>query len=550
MYLDIDYMPGGWALTFDGSSFPDPGGMIASLHGDGFHVVANISPFLMHDDPKYGTANSAGYLIKENDGTNQDGWHDYWIYVGGAGTGWLSWIDFSKTAACTWWTGQHTSFLGYGIDGIWNDLNEPDEFGTWADNVKYDFDGNPTDHCETSTQYCLLQTGFSYQTLEDHYANTRPFVVSRGAYAGIQRYSAVWSGDNTGNWSHLAMNIPMGLSMSISGQPHNGHDIGGFFGSPDIKDKPTGELFARWMQWGVFSGFCRAHHDGFGNRESGWPYVEPWEFGTTVENICRDYIGLRYQLMPYLYSLYHEAHTTGAAIQRPTFYDFPDDAATLDQDYDFMFGPFILVAPVVSEAATTKSAYLPSGSDWIDYWTDALHTGGQTVVVSAPLDVLPIFVREGAIIPMGPVMEYADELTPDEITFETWPSASSSSFDLYEDDGISFDYETGEYAEVTLAQQLVSGMLEFDISGRSGSYVPASRHFLVKVHRWSDPVTNVKLDEVPLDQYSNLTELRTAGTGYYYNATGDIVYARFPDTGLAQNMVINEVATVPYWEVY
>jgi alpha-glucosidase len=551
IYLDIDYMPGGVALEFNPSTFPDPAGMISTLHGQGFRVVANISPFIFMHDSKYGTANSLGYFIQEPGGGTKTGWHNYWYFVGGAASGSMSWVDFSITAARNWWKSQHTSFLNYGIDGIWNDLNEPDELGgTWAADTPYNFDGSPVDHEDTSTQYCLLQTDSSYDTLADHSANTRPFVLSRGAYAGIQRSSAVWTGDNTSNWDHIARNIPMGLSMSISGQPHNGHDIGGFFNYPTYDSKPPGELFARWMQWGVFTGFVRAHHDGYSNGVSNPPYVEPWEFGITVENICRDAIGLRYRLMPYVYSLYHEAHTTGAPLQRPLVYDFPADAVTVNRNYDFMFGPNMLVAPVITQGAVTKAAYLPSGTGWSDYWTDSHYAGGQTVTVSAPLDRIPIFVPDGAIIPMGPVMQYANEFTPDEITVEIWPSTMPTSFTLYEDDGTTFDYQSGDYAETTFTQNFDGTTFTCDVSPRAGSFDPGTRHWLVKIHRWNDPVTAITVDGGDLTEYLSLAALQSAGTGYYVDALAGIVYARFADTALARSLLINDVPAVSSWHVY
>jgi len=304
------------------------------------------------------------------------------------------------------------------------------------------------------------------------------------------------------------------------------------------------------MQAGAFSGFCRGHHDGWGNHDPLRPYVEPWQFGATVENICRDAIGLRYRLMPYLYSLYREAHRSGAPIQRPTVYDFPADAATVSQDYDFMFGPFLLVAPVISAGATSRATYLPAGTDWVDVWTDTTYAGGQTVTVSAPLERVPIFVRSGGILPLGPVMEYADELPTDPLTVEVWPSLTPSSFLLYEDDGLSFDYATGEYAETTLTAQFDGTTLDFGISARSGTYAPPSRHFMVKVHRWSTAVNSVKLNGNPLTQYLSLPSLESAPSGYYYDAAADIVYARFPDSGSAQRLRINEPPAVPFWGIY
>jgi alpha-glucosidase len=535
IYLDIDYMPGGRALTFDSSKFPDPAGMLTTLHGQGFKVVANISPFLFHDDPKYPTAQANSYLIKKADGTVLNGWHDYWYFVGGAGTGSMSWIDFSKTTARNWWAGQHASFINLGIDGIWNDLNEPDELGVsggWPADVKYNFDGQNVNHNKTSTQYSLLQTDLSYAILQTQYPGRRPFVVSRGGFAGIQRYATLWSGDNVSNWTNdYKRNIPMGLSLSISGQPHNGHDIGGFFGYPGFNDKPSGELYARWMQSGIFSPFCRQHHDGWGNHDPARPFVEPWEFGGAVETICRDFISLRYRLMPYLYTLFYQAHASGAPIQRPTLYDFPDDPNTFTQDYDFMFGPWMLVSPVTQQGATTWNTYLPEGGNWINWWTDTLYAGGQTVNTPAPLAQLPIFVRGGAIIPMAPVSQFEGETPVDELTLELYPVNELSAFTLYEDDGVSWDYQGGEYAQTTYTMQGIGDTFSLDIGARQGTYTPAARHYLLKVHRWPGHTNAPTLNDVNMSERADLATFQAAAEGYYHDVGAGILYVKFDDTG-------------------
>ncbi len=535
IYLDIDYMPGGVALTFDPAKFPSPASMLTTLHDQGFKVIANISPFLLIDDPKRPTAESNGYFLKKADGNVLWGWHAYWENVGGASRGSLAWLDFTSTATRTWWASQHTAFLGLGIDGIWNDLNEPDPLGaTWPTDVKYDFDGSPVNHDKTSTQYSLLQTDLSYSILNSQYPTRRPFVLSRGGYAGIQRSSALWSGDNTSDWTNdFRRNIPMGLSMSISGNPNNGHDIGGFFGYPGFNDPPSPELYARWMQAGVFSPFCRQHHDGWGNYDPNRPYTEPWRFGTTVENICRDYIGLRYRLMPYLYTLFHNAHTSGEPVQRPTLYEFPADPATLTQDYDFMVGPHLLVSPVTSAGAGSWSTYLPTGANWINWWDDTLSPGGQTVNVATPLEQTPIFVRGGAIIPMAPASQYDGQAALDVLTLEMYPVGQQSAFTLYEDDGISWDYLAGEYCTTTYAMSGEGDSFHLDINPRQGSFVPSPRGYMLKIHRWPGHTRAACMNTTPLTRYPDRPSLDAAATGYFLDTLTDILYAKFPDNGAA-----------------
>lgn len=538
MYLDIDYMPGGVALTFDPAKFSNAAGMLTTLHNQGFKVVANISPFLFTHDSKFATAVSGNYVLRKADNSVLYGWHDYWAFVGGAPnqSASLAWLDFSKSSTRAWWAAQHVPFLSLGIDGIWNDLNEPDDLGMtggWPADVKYNFDGNPVNHNKTSTQYALLQTKFSYEVLAAQYANKRPFVLSRGGYAGLQRYSALWSGDNGGDWTNdYKRNIPMGLSLSISGNPHNGHDIGGFFGHPTMNDKPSGELYARWMQSGVFSPFCRQHHDGFGNRANpARPFVEPWQFGTTVENICRDYIGLRYRLMPYLYTLFYEAHVSGAPVQRPTVYDFPADATTLTQNYDFMVGPSLLVSPVTTAGATNWTTYLPAGTQWINWWDDSLKNGGANSSVSAPLDRIPIYVRGGAIIPTGPVYQYEGQTTADTLTIEAYPLGAAGSFTMYEDDGISWAYQSGTFCKTAFSMSGSGDTFTFGIAARTGSFVPPARKYVLKIHRWPGHTKIGSLNGVNLTEHASKSAFDASVSGYFHDATAGLMWAKFTDSG-------------------
>lgn len=537
MYLDIDYMDRGYQLTFNPSTFYDPASMCSALHNTGFKTIANISPFLPETGALYNEARNLGHLLKKAGGTPVHTWHDYFYFVMLCPTGWQSWIDFTKPAAREWYEQKHAPFLSKGIDGIWNDLNEPDELAS-SDiaNALYDLDGKNVPHNKTSTQFCLYQTEFSYNTLKNYYPNQRPFVLSRGSYAGMQRSSAVWSGDNTSEWTnHFKLNIPMGLSMSLCGQPNNGHDIGGFQGYPTFGTKPSSELFARWMQCGVFSPFCRAHHNGDGSRQS-YPYVEPWQFGTTTEDICREFINLRYRLMPYLYSLFYESHTTGAPVQRPTVYDFQNDTSTTYQHYDFMFGPWMLVSPVYSAGATSRIVYLPkdniANTGWTNWWTGARYSNdGINVTAPAPLDKLPIHVRDGAIIPMGPVMQYANQIPITELTLKLYPSHLTTSFTMFEDDGESWGYQSGHCTLTTYTMNTINGRLALDISPRTGSYVPAQRHYLAEIHNWTQSSNWVLLNQTMLPKATSLASLQSANTGFYYDSGASKLYVRFPDTG-------------------
>lgn len=539
IYLDVDYMdPDHYQLSFNPATFPDPTAMCTTLHAQGFRTIANVENFLVEGSTKWNQADSNGYLLTQA-GSAYRGWYSYAFFVMGTPTGWVSWVDLTNPAARTWFEGRHTPFLDHGIDGIWNDKDEPEELGeTWPTDVTYDNEGSPASHSVMGTQFCLFQTQFSYDTLRNHYPGKRPFVLSRAAYAGIQRSSAVWSGDNTSQWSHAQLNIPMGLAMSISGQPHNGHDIGGFFNNPPGSENPiSSELYARWMQWGVFSAFCRQHHYGYGNHGN-CPYVEPWEFGTTVENICRDYIGLRYRLMPYLYTLFRKAHATGEPVQRPTLYDFPQDAATLTQDYAFMFGPMMLVSPVTTAGATTWNTYLPAGSEWINWWDDTLYSGGQTVNTPTPLEQMPIFVRAGAIIPMAPVSQYDGQAPLDVLTLELYPTGQTSEFELYEDDGLSWDYLSGAYCKTHYQMSGTGNAFAMGIGARQGSFVPTPRKYLLKIHRRPGGTNAPCVDGERLPGYPTQPAFDAAESGYFIDSAASIMQIKFVDSGLAMSVTL------------
>ncbi|MDM8008046.1 MAG: glycoside hydrolase family 31 protein [Phycisphaerae bacterium] len=546
LYLDIDYMPNGHALTFDPKTFPKPVALLRRLHGQGFRVIANISPLLVRSDPKFGQALRRGLFLKTARGKVLIGRHFYWKEFRGDKTGECAWLDFTRTAVREWWAHRHRAFLRTGVDGIWNDLNEPEEMGKdWPSDVKYGFDGRPVDHCRTSPQYSLIQAEMSCDILRKHRPRQRPYVISRGGYAGIQRCAALWTGDNKSGWvNDFKRNIPMGLSMSICGNPHNGHDIGGFFGQPKHEDPIDPELYVRWMQAGVFNPFCRQHHDGFGNNpRMPRPFTEPWRFGPEIEAICRRFIEMRYRLMPYLYTLFHNAHQTGEPVQRPTFWDFPQDPLTLRHDYDFMFGPFMLVSPVTRPGASTWDTYLPAGTQWINWWDESVYPGGRTVTTKTPLDRLPIFVRAGAIIPTGPFSQYEGQQPLDTLTLDAYPSANPSSFTLYEDDGISWDYLKGGYCKTHYQMRGTGDAFATGIGARQGSFVPTPRKYLLKIHRWPGSTLAPRLNGKRLPGYATRAALDAAESGYFIDSVASIMQIKFADNGLAMSVTLRPSAS-------
>jgi alpha-glucosidase len=282
----------------------------------------------------------------------------------------------------------------------------------------------------------------------------RPFVLTRAGFAGVQRYSAVWTGDNYASWEHLALTIPMLTNMSVSGVPFVGADVGGF------NDMPSGELYARWLQAAALTPFFRSHSVGWvGNKE-------PWEFGEEFTKINRSTVELRYQFLPYLYTLFREHERTGAPVMRPLWYEYPNDKLTYLVNDQFMLGSDVLVAPVVKEGMRTRGIYLPAGAEWTDWWTGERFESGKLHYLKTPLDRLPIFVRVGAVIPTQGVIQHTGEMPSAPVTLNVIAGIKPGVTEtgrLFQDAGDGYGYYTNRYREITIEHR--QGRLTIDRSG-------------------------------------------------------------------------------------
>jgi alpha-glucosidase len=306
----------------------------------------------------------------------------------------------------------------------------------------------------------------------------RPFVLTRASFAGGQRYAAAWPGDNTSDWSSLRQSIATLLGLGLSGFPFVGCDIGGFVGAPD------GELYARWLQAGVFFPFMRSH------TEFGSPDKEPWSFGYRYEAINKRSIELRYELLPYIYNVMEQAGETGLPALRPLFLEYPDDEKVAGTDDEFMFGDDLLVAPVLHEGVTESDIYLPKG-EWFDYWTGQKLTGGQTIQVPVTLDSIPMFVRGGGFIFRQPVVQSTGQMPGNPLEVLVAPAAQSEAL-LYEDNGESLDYRQGDFMKRRFHQSSDEQLTTIEISGPAGTFRPASRDLTLET--WTDqPPKSVSL---------------------------------------------------------
>ncbi len=465
IYLDIDYMDGYRIFTWNTSSFPNPKGLISDLKGMGFRTAVIVDPGIKIDEKyhAYQSGLKQDVFLKKPDGT---------VYNSKVWPGECAFPDFTDPAARTWWGNSFESLVADGVRGWWNDMNEPSVFDVPSKtidlNVIHQDNGLQTTHAKNHNVYGMQMTRATYDGVRRLLPNERPFVLTRASYAGGQRYSAAWTGDNVSSWEHLRMGVSMCLNLSISGQPFVGSDIGGFIGYP------SGELFARWLQLGVFTPLMRAHSVINENNK------EPWEYGDEFTNANRETINLRYTLLPLIYNLMYEASQTGIPAMRPMLFEYPEEQAFTWTDNQFMFGSDLVVAPVVSEGVTSRTVQLPQGV-WFDFWSNQRYSGGKEITVEAPLNRIPVFVKEGAIIPTQPVVQHTDERPDNPVTFSCYPTSLQSTRMYYEDDGISFEYEGGKYSKRSINQWRSSKATTVTLSKKEGTFATTRTLIFVQV---------------------------------------------------------------------
>lgn len=464
IYLDIDYMEGYRIFTWSKTNFPNPSKMIDDLRAQGFRVAVILDPGIKIDSAYhvYQSGLAQDVFLRHPDGN---------LFIGKVWPGECVFPDFSKQQTRVWWGKNMSALAAIGVRGWWNDMNEPSVFdvpGKTVDlDVVHDDNGQMTPHAKNHNTYGLLMTRATYEGVRSLLPNERPFVLTRATFAGGQRYSAAWTGDNVASWEHLRMAVPMCLNLGISGQPFVGADIGGFIGYP------SGELFARWLQLGVFTPLMRAH--SVINEKN----KEPWEFGEEFTAINRETINLRYRLLPYVYTTMWQASETGIPAMRPMVFSFPTSGLSRNED-QFMFGDWLLVAPVLAENARTREVQLPEGR-WYDYWAERQYAGDRRITVDAPLDHIPLLVKAGAILPSQQVMQYVSQSPIDPLTLTVYPAELTATSNYYEDDGTSFKYQRGQYFLRSMNQWVSSRSITVTLSHAEGSYVPPKRSLVVRI---------------------------------------------------------------------
>ncbi|MCH2199919.1 MAG: glycoside hydrolase family 31 protein [Flavobacteriales bacterium] len=437
IYLDIDYMDGYRCFTWDPERFPEPTKMVDELLKDGFKTVAIIDPGIKID-PEYEVFREGfenGYFCKRADGDMMKG--KVW-------PGECYFVDFTNPKARDWWAGLFKGLIAEnGIRGIWNDMNEPAIFDveskTFPPDVRHDYDGHPCSHRKAHNVYGMQMARATFHGVKENGRPNRPFVITRSMYSGAQRYSATWTGDNIATWEHLWLANIQCQRLAISGQSLVGSDIGGF------TEHPGSELFARWIQLGVFHPMMRVHSSGDHGEQ------EPWSFSDETTDISRKFIELRYELLPYLYTTFWQNTRSGIPMLRPLAFLDASDQNALHRNEEFLYGDHILACPIVEPGATHRFMYLPEGR-WYQYFHNTIHKGGREIQVQAPLDEMPILVRAGAIIPMYPVMQYVGEKPVETLRLRTYFDTSKTRSELYEDAGDGYEYKKGKMNVKTFTQ--------------------------------------------------------------------------------------------------
>ncbi|MDK0735725.1 glycoside hydrolase family 31 protein [Clostridium perfringens] len=442
VYLDIDYMDGFRVMTFKTPNFDDAAGLISDLKEKGIRTITIIDPGVKVDEEYlvFKRGKEGNHFTKKLDGE---------MFIGAVWPGDSAFPDFSNKYCREWWKSELKKFISeHGMDGIWNDMNEPCVFNndhkTMLESCLHNSDNGVIEHKEFHNRYGFEMSRCSKEAQEELHPNERGFSMTRATYAGGQRYSSVWTGDNMSLWSQMRMSISMNANLGISGFSFVGNDVSGF--GLDSSE----ELFIRWMEMGPFIPIFRNHSNMYTRRQ------EPWAFGPRAEKIAKKSIELRYELLPYIYDLYYISHKEGLPIFRPMIMEYEKDMNLLNIREQFMLGENMLVAPVLYKGERSKTVYLPKGS-WFNYFTMEKLQGGKWYKLPCELDEILVFVKEGSIIPTYNKKFRNVKERPNNILLKVFGENAKGSH--YNDDGHTMEYLDGKYTYMDI--EVIDGKEEF-----------------------------------------------------------------------------------------
>ncbi|GAA5037180.1 alpha-glucosidase [Marivirga lumbricoides] len=496
--LDIHYMEQYKIFTWDKKDFPDPEGMLKQLKDLGFKVVVICDPGIKIESgyEAYESGLQQDVFVKFPDGSNYEG--EVW-------PGWCHFPDFTNPKVRGWWAEKLESYTNMGIEGFWNDMNE---IATWGQQlpelIEFDFEGNKATARKGRNVYGMLMAKSAYEGARKNLPNQRIFNLTRAGFSGIQRYAAVWTGDNVADDEHMLLGVRLVNSLGIAGVAFAGYDIGGFAGEADS------QLFARWISIGAFAPFFRGH-SMINSRDS-----EPWAYGEEVEEISRNYINLRYKMMPYIYSAFYQAHEKGIPVAKSLAIKYPHDPRIYSSLYEnqYLFGSDILVAPVASKVNLAK-VYFPEG-EWYDLFNDTHYSGNQEIIAECPIERLPVYVKASAILPMQDKLQSLTHNSNEILIIHIYCGSNDNVFQYYEDDGATFDYTNGDSYQRQIAYHPANKEVLF--TEKSGDYTSQYKKLKIYFHGFNGQLKDkmkVNQKTVPIqkedfkfiDQISNFDPL-------------------------------------------
>lgn len=465
LYLDIHYMQDYKVFTWHNERFSSPKALTQKLAEQGFEVVVITDPGIKIEDgyTPYEEGKAQQLFLQYPDGEN---------YAACVWPGWCHFPDFTNPAARAWWANSMQTLTQQGVTGFWTDMNEPASWGqATPDLVEFDYEGARTSHKQGHNTYGLQMTRATYEGARQHLPEKRPFVLTRAGYAGVQRYGAVWTGDNIASDEHLLVGVRLLMSMGLTGVSFTGTDIGGFVG------EASKHLFARWISVAAFTAYFRIH-TMIDNRPT-----DAWSFGERTEAIARNYINLRYQLLPYLYAMFWENSQTGLPIVRSLAIEHSHDEKVYLADYQnqFMCGESLLVCPTESYQKFCK-VYLPANAGgWYDFYNGKHWAGEQEIIVACPVERLPVFVKAGGILLAQNVTQHTKQKPQPILHLHLYRGAADGqSLVWYEDDGASYAYTQNEFYKRRI--DFYPTQRKLKIQAAEGSYTSDYQEIKIYLH--------------------------------------------------------------------
>lgn len=465
---DINYMDAYKIFTWDPKNFTNVKQMNRDMKNMGFDMVTIIDPGIKIEKgyKAYEEGVAKNVFAKYPDGR---------LYVGHVWPGRCHFPDFVKPEGRKWWGESfRESYVENGVRGFWNDMNEPAGWGREFPNlIEFGEGKDKATLYKVKNAYGSLMSKATYEGTRALMKGERPFILTRAAYAGIQKYSAMWTGDNVASDEHMLLGFRLLNSLGVSGVPYVGMDIGGFIGNP------SPELFVRWMSLSVYSPFFRNH------THFGYNFREPWLFGENNTITIRSILEHRYKMLPYLYSSFYQAHVSGMPINRMLPISYTHEAQVYDRRFEnqFLFGENMMVVPVESTKESV-AVYFPGNHNWYRYSTGEVFKGGSTAYVAAPLNDAPVFVKEGAIIPMQNVIQHTKEKGDGILQLHIWKGSQPTSFVYYEDDGETYNYEKGAFYKRTISYNPAANKMSF--SKKEGSFSSKYNNVQLVLHGFGE----------------------------------------------------------------